>query len=105
MGNTVTCEWWGDTWIQEGAARYLEYVALERIFPELTRDWRFVYALSSFFAADETNTAKAVYVTRKDGSPIESKREIEEMFSTITYGKVNHLSLRFCSYILQYLFC
>ena len=66
----------------------MEHVALERVFPLRNIDFRFVYSLNSFLAADDTNSAKPVYVTKQDGRPIDTKSEIEGMFSTITYGKV-----------------
>ena len=27
MGNIVTCDWWGELWVQEGMARYYQHVA------------------------------------------------------------------------------
>jgi aminopeptidase N len=35
FGNLVTCDWWKYLWLQEGFARYLEYVIIEHFKPEV----------------------------------------------------------------------
>lgn len=35
FGNLVTMEWWNDIWLNEGFARYMEYISVNATYPKL----------------------------------------------------------------------
>ncbi len=51
FGNLVTMRWWTDLWLNEGFASWMEYLAIDKIFPE----WQ----LWIQFAVDEQHQALA----------------------------------------------
>ncbi|KAK0145219.1 Endoplasmic reticulum aminopeptidase 2 [Merluccius polli] len=81
FGNLVTMVWWNDLWLNEGFARYMEYIAVEAMYPELRVE---EYLLHTYFAAvarDSLNSSRPI------SSPAENPTEIEEMFDTVSYDK------------------
>ena len=46
FGNLLTCQWWSDTWLNEGLARFLQYEILHDIMPQ----WKLVkYCRADFY--------------------------------------------------------
>ena len=45
FGNLVTMEWWTHLWLNEGFARFLEFFAVNDIFPEWNIWTQFVSAI------------------------------------------------------------
>lgn len=81
FGNLVTMEWWNDIWLNEGFARYMEYISVEATYPEFKVE---EYLLNTCFAAvglDSLNSSRPI------SSPAESPTQIEEMFDTVSYDK------------------
>ncbi|XP_003975193.2 endoplasmic reticulum aminopeptidase 2 [Takifugu rubripes] len=81
FGNLVTMEWWNDIWLNEGFAKYMEFISVEATYPELRVD---EYLLDTCFAAfgyDSMNSSRPIC------SPAETPTQIEQMFDTISYEK------------------
>eukprot|EP01117_Protostelium_nocturnum_P008530 TRINITY_DN3060_c0_g1_i4.p1 TRINITY_DN3060_c0_g1~~TRINITY_DN3060_c0_g1_i4.p1 ORF type:complete len:906 (+),score=233.29 TRINITY_DN3060_c0_g1_i4:379-2718(+) len=82
FGNLVTMRWWNHLWIKEGMARYLEYVAIESLFPS----WNFwAYFLRDIFKStiemDESTTTHPIE------AKVRSPKEISHIFDLMSYGK------------------
>uniref|UniRef100_A0AAX7VW34 Aminopeptidase n=1 Tax=Astatotilapia calliptera TaxID=8154 RepID=A0AAX7VW34_ASTCA len=81
FGNLVTMEWWNDIWLNEGFARYMEYISVEATYPDLKVE---EYLLHTCFAAvghDSLNSSRPI------SSPAENPTQIKEMFDTVSYDK------------------
>lgn len=81
FGNLVTMEWWNDIWLNEGFARYMEYISVEATYPDLKVE---EYLLHTCFAAvgrDALNSSRPI------SSQAENPTQIKEMFDTISYDK------------------
>ncbi|MBN3319735.1 ERAP2 aminopeptidase, partial [Atractosteus spatula] len=81
FGNLVTMEWWNDIWLNEGFARYMEFVSVDATYPELKVE---DYLLDTCFAAigrDSLNSSRPI------SSAAENPTQIKEMFDTVSYDK------------------
>uniref|UniRef100_A0AAR2KT24 Aminopeptidase n=1 Tax=Pygocentrus nattereri TaxID=42514 RepID=A0AAR2KT24_PYGNA len=81
FGNLVTMEWWNDIWLNEGFARYMEFVSVEATYPQLKVE---DYLLDTCFAAigrDSLNSSRAISCS------VENPTQIKEMFDTVSYDK------------------
>lgn len=82
FGNLVTMRWWTDLWLNEGFASWMEYLAVDELFPE--------WEVWTQFAVDEQQLALKI-----DGlehtHPIEVEvkhpDEIRTIFDAISYQK------------------
>ncbi|XP_047236213.1 endoplasmic reticulum aminopeptidase 2-like [Girardinichthys multiradiatus] len=81
FGNLVTMDWWNDLWLNEGFARYMEYISVEATYPILKVE---EYLLHTCFAAIGLDSLTS---SRPISSPAESPTQIEEMFDTVSYDK------------------
>ncbi|XP_056142069.1 endoplasmic reticulum aminopeptidase 2 [Lampris incognitus] len=81
FGNLVTMEWWNDIWLNEGFARYMEYISVEATYPELEVG---DYLLDTCFAAVGRDSLDS---SRPISSLAESPTQIKEMFDTVSYDK------------------
>uniref|UniRef100_A0A8C7CA18 Aminopeptidase n=1 Tax=Oncorhynchus kisutch TaxID=8019 RepID=A0A8C7CA18_ONCKI len=81
FGNLVTMQWWNDIWLNEGFARYMEYISVNATYPKLRVE---DYLVDTCFAAigrDSLNSSRPI------SSAAESPTQIEEMFDTVSYDK------------------
>eukprot|EP00300_Choanocystis_sp_HF-7_P010283 c16873_g1_i2.p1 GENE.c16873_g1_i2~~c16873_g1_i2.p1 ORF type:complete len:898 (+),score=222.66 c16873_g1_i2:34-2694(+) len=82
FGNLVTMEWWTHLWLNEGFARFMEFLAVNHVFPEW-RVWdEFVYSVfNTALSLDMLASSHPVEV------PVNHPDEINEIFDTISYAK------------------
>ncbi|XP_063051183.1 endoplasmic reticulum aminopeptidase 2 isoform X2 [Engraulis encrasicolus] len=81
FGNLVTMEWWNDIWLNEGFARYMEFVSVDATYPDLNVE---DYLLGTCFAAigrDSLNSSRPI------SCPADNPTQIKEMFDTVSYDK------------------
>lgn len=82
FGNLVTMEWWTHLWLNEGFASYIEFLAVDHLFPE--------WDIWSQFAYMELGTALRLD-SLKHTHPIEIEvhhpNEIGEIFDEVSYSK------------------
>ncbi len=82
FGNLVTMRWWTDLWLNEGFASWMEYLAVDSIFPE--------WELWTQFAVDEQQQAlklDALEHTHPVEVAINHPDEIRTIFDAISYSK------------------
>ncbi|XP_075871276.1 endoplasmic reticulum aminopeptidase 2 [Nelusetta ayraudi] len=81
FGNLVTMKWWNDLWLNEGFAKYMEFISVEATYPELRVE---EYLLDIYFVAvsyDSLNSSRPI------SSPAENPTQIEQMFDAVSYDK------------------
>lgn len=82
FGNLVTMEWWTHLWLNEGFASYIEYLALDHLFPE----W---YVWTQFVLMDHAEALKldSLKNTHPIEVPVSHPDEINEIFDAVSYSK------------------
>ncbi|XP_064498627.1 leucyl-cystinyl aminopeptidase isoform X1 [Pseudopipra pipra] len=98
FGNLVTMEWWNDLWLNEGFATFMEYFAMEEIFPELHSDEDFLNLIFKAMMKDSLNSSHPV------SSAVQSSEQIEEMFDALSYIKGASLILMLKHYLTKDVF-
>ncbi|XP_074525912.1 endoplasmic reticulum aminopeptidase 2 [Halichoeres trimaculatus] len=81
FGNLVTMEWWNDIWLNEGFARYMEYISVEATYPELKVEEYLLHVCFAAVGLDSLNSSRPI------SSPAENPTQIKEMFDTVSYNK------------------
>lgn len=82
FGNLVTMRWWTDLWLNEGFASWMEYLAVDHIFP----DWE----VWTQFIVDEQQQAlklDALEHTHPIEVTVHHPDEIRTIFDAISYSK------------------
>jgi len=82
FGNLVTMEWWTHLWLNEGFASYIEYLAVDKLFPK--------WDIWTQFSTNDQGVALRLD-SLKNTHPIEVKvhhpDEIGEIFDEVSYSK------------------
>ena len=82
FGNLVTMQWWTHLWLNEGFASYLQYLAVDHLFPEWDVWTQFVFnEYGRALRLDCLVHSHPIEVEVKDPS------EISEIFDAISYSK------------------
>ena len=82
FGNLVTMRWWNDLWLNEGFASWIEYLAVDHIFPK----WQ----VWTQFIVDEQQQAlklDSLEHTHPIEVPVYHPDEIRTIFDAISYSK------------------
>ena len=82
FGNLVTMDWWKELWLNESFATWVEYWAVDQLFPS----WQ----IFTQFVNDETGRAMELDAL-KSSHPVEvdlaNAHEIDDIFDAISYSK------------------
>ncbi|XP_068941248.1 endoplasmic reticulum aminopeptidase 1 isoform X2 [Petaurus breviceps papuanus] len=81
FGNLVTMEWWNDLWLNEGFAKFMEFVSVSVTHPDLKVE---DYFFGKCFNAMETDALNSSHPV---STPVENPAEIREMFDDVSYEK------------------
>ncbi|XP_004678178.1 PREDICTED: endoplasmic reticulum aminopeptidase 1 [Condylura cristata] len=81
FGNLVTMEWWNDLWLNEGFAKFMEFVSVRVTHPELKVE---DYFFGKCFNAMEVD---ALHSSHPVSTPVENAAQIREMFDEVSYEK------------------
>ncbi|KAM6109544.1 endoplasmic reticulum aminopeptidase 1 [Phoenicopterus ruber ruber] len=81
FGNLVTMEWWNDLWLNEGFAKFMEFVSVSVTHPELRVGDYFLGRCFDAMAVDALNSSHPI------SSPVEDPAQILEMFDHVSYDK------------------
>lgn len=82
FGNLVTMEWWTHLWLNEGFASFIEYLAIDHIFP--------TWDIWTQFAGNEMGIAfklDALQNTHPIEIAVGHPAEISEIFDKVSYAK------------------
>jgi len=82
FGNLVTMEWWTHLWLNEGFASYIEYLAVDKLFPKWNVWTQFAYMdLNRALSLDALKHTHPIEVT------VHHPDEIAEIFDEVSYSK------------------
>jgi puromycin-sensitive aminopeptidase len=82
FGNLVTMEWWTHLWLNEGFASYIEYLAVDHLFPKWDIWTQFAY--QDLGRALELDALKHSHPIEVD---VHDPNEISEIFDAVSYSK------------------
>lgn len=82
FGDLVTMEWWTHLWLNEGFASYMEYLAVDRLFPRWDMWTQFVFAEQG--VALELDSLQNTHPIEVE---VQHPSEIREIFDRVSYSK------------------
>jgi len=82
FGNLVTMEWWEQLWLNEGFATWVEYLAIDALYPEWNVFEQFVEG--EYGAAQRLDSLASSHPIEVE---INVADEIDEIFDNISYAK------------------
>jgi puromycin-sensitive aminopeptidase len=94
FGNLVTMEWWTHLWLNEGFASYIEYLAVDKMFPK--------WDIWTQFSTNDLGIAlrlDALYHTHPIEIPVHHPDEIGEIFDAVSYSKGASVIRMLASYL------
>ncbi|HEY4516345.1 MAG TPA: M1 family metallopeptidase [Candidatus Paceibacterota bacterium] len=82
FGNLVTMEWWTHLWLNEGFASYIEYLAVDHLFPKWDIWTQFLHAdHGAALSADGLKNTHAIEID------VHHPSEITAVFDAVSYSK------------------
>lgn len=76
----MTMKWWTHLWLNEGFASFMEYVAVDKLFPEWNIWTQFVYTEQARgLSLDGLSNTHAIEI------PVNHPGEISEIFDAVSY--------------------
>ena len=94
FGNLVTMEWWTHLWLNEGFASWIEYLAVDHLFPEWEIWTQFVFSdFGRALSLDSLRHSHPIEVEVRHPS------EISEIFDAISYSKGASVIRMLASYV------
>lgn len=82
FGNLVTMDWWTNLWLNEGFASYIEYLAVDHLFPEWDFWTQFVFLdHARALELDSLENTHPIEVM------IDDPNDINEIYDAVSYSK------------------
>ena len=94
FGNLVTMEFWTQLWLNEGFARFMEFVAIDILFPDWDAWTEFVQSV--FGVAQSLDAMKSSHPVEVE---VQHPDEIHDIFDAISYAKGASLIRMISSYL------
>lgn len=94
FGNLVTMEWWTHLWLNEGFASYIEYLAVDKLFPH--------WDIWTQFSTNDLGVAlrlDALATTHPIEIEVRNPSEIGEIFDAVSYSKGASVIRMLASYL------
>ncbi len=94
FGNLVTMKWWTHLWLNEGFASYIEYLAVNELFPQWDIWTQFAYAdLGVALHLDALKNTHPIEVE------VHHPDEISEIFDEVSYSKGSSIIRMLADYL------